>query len=471
MSQSPESTHTTQNTPSSLLSLPTLNTGNNSIQEKPRRSWWKRPGGITLIIIILLVLIGGGLFIKQANTKHPLTLQYQAVQQGDIALTISATGPLQSSGTYNLSAGVTTTINEIDVKVGQTVKKGQVLARFDKASLQDQVNVDQANVDGAQATADADQSTLDNDNTYGAAQAQILAAQAQLSTAQAQLKSAQVQLSAAKRTLNNATLTAPHSGVVTAINGQVGETPGSSVAAASGGNSGASAGNGSSSSGSSFIQIVDLSSLQIQANVNESDMANLQVGDPAQFTVNAYGNQQFTGTVSAISPAGVTSSNVVTYPATINVNMKSAKGVHLFPDMTADVTITVIQHHNVTLIPVNAINFARQAGSGNSITGASQLISVQEAATATQQAQQMLNDLESNNSSISAQNPVATFVLENGAKGQYIAKPVVLGLTDGTSYEVLSSTPQPGENIILGAGNSSGSGANPASSGSSVKGG
>ncbi len=478
MSQSPESNRGTQIATNSLLSLPTLNADSDSGQEKSKRSWWKRPGGITLIILVLLVLIVGGLFLRQANTKHPLSLQYQAVQQGDIALTISATGPIQSSGTYNVVAGVSTTINEIDVKVGQTVKKGQVLARFDKTSLQDQVNADQASVDGAQATVDADQLTLNNDYTYGLAQEQILAAQAQLSTAQAQLKSDQVQLSAAKRSLDNATLTAPHSGVVTAINGQVGETSGGAAlsSAGSGGSSSSSSNSanaasssGSASSGSSFIQIVDLSSLQIQAAVNESDMANLRVGDSAQFTVNAYGDQQFTGTVSTISPAGVTSSNVVTYPATINVNMKSVKNAHLFPAMTADVTITVIRHHNVTLIPVNAVNFARQASSGTSTTGTSQLISAQDATAATNQAQQMLNDLESQNSSIAAQNPVATFVLENGTRGQYIAKPVVLGLTDGTSYEVLSSAPQPGESIIVGVGNSVNTA--PGGSGSSVKGG
>jgi HlyD family secretion protein len=467
MSQSSEDTHSTQHATNQLLSLPISNTGNDSAQKDYDRSWWRRPGGITLSILVLLILIIGGLFLYQTTSKHPVILQYQAVQQGDIALTIGATGPLQSTGTYNLTTGTnTTTISEIAVKVGQTVKKGQPLARFDKTPLQDQVAADQADVDGAQATVNSDQLTLDNENYYGAAQAQVLAAQAQLAIAQAQLKTAQVQLAAAQRSLNAATLIAPHSGVVTAINGEVGEMPDGAIASSGSGNS------SSSGAGSNFIQIVDLSSLQIQADVNESDMADLQPGDSAQFTVDAYGDQQFTGTVSAISPEGVTSSNVVTYPVIINVDMKSAKGVHLFPNMTADVTITVMQHHNVTLIPVSAINFARQASSGISTTSTPQLISAQDAATATHQAQQILSNLESQNSSLTAQNPIAAFVIENGTKGHSTVKPVVLGLTDGTSYQVLNNALQAGENLIVGVGNSSGG--NPTQSsggGASAKGG
>jgi multidrug resistance efflux pump len=80
---------------------------------------------------------------------------------------------------------------------------------------------------------------------------------------------------------------------VTAINGTVGGTPGLPA------NSTAT-----STTGSTFIQISDPSSLQIQAAVNESDTALLKVGDPVQFTVSAYSNRLFTGTVGVITPAG-----------------------------------------------------------------------------------------------------------------------------------------------------------------------
>jgi HlyD family secretion protein len=366
---------------------------------------------------------------------HPPTYQYQAVTQGDLALTINATGPVQSPATYNLVAASTGKIDAINVMVGQHVVRGQVLAQLDKTALQDAVNQAQASVD---ADSDALFNTEVNANWYDTPA---------VIQARDTLKIAQSQLDAAKHNLDAATLRAPHAGIVTAINGTIGGTPG------------APANGSSNSSGSFFIQVVDLSSLQVQANVNESDTANLKVGDTVQFTVNAYGDRQFKGTVSAISSNGVTSSNVATYPVTIDVNMQSAKGANLLPNMTANVTITVIQHHNVLLIPVNAINFARLASGGNA-TGSNQLLSPQEASTATAQARQALNNLQSQNPTIATINPLPAFVIESRQGGtRFIAVPVVLGLTDGVSYEVLSGL-SANENIIVGSGGNSGSGSN-----------
>ncbi|HET7641340.1 MAG TPA: efflux RND transporter periplasmic adaptor subunit, partial [Ktedonobacteraceae bacterium] len=291
MSQQQQST---QNAANQMLTLPGFSNGNDlnvhGNTNKPARPWWKRgPVIIGLVLLLLVVLIGGYVFAKGANVSPP-SYQYQAVTQGDLALTINATGPVQSPATYNLVAASTGKIDAINVKVGQHVTRGQVLAQLDKTALQDAVNQAQASVD---ADADALYNTEVNANWFNTPA---------VIQARDTLKIAQSQLDAAKHNLDAATLRAPHAGVVTAINGTIGGTPGAPA-------------NGSgSSSGSFFIQVVDLSTLQIQANVNESDTANLKVGDTVQFTVNAYGDRQFKGTVSAISPNGVTSSNVVTYP-------------------------------------------------------------------------------------------------------------------------------------------------------------
>src|SRR5258708_887500 len=436
MSQQRQST---QNAANQLLTLPGFSNGNDlnvhGNTNKPARPWWRRgPVIIGIVLLLLVVLIGGYVFAKGANVSPP-TYQYQAVTQGDLALNINATGPVQSPATYNLVAASTGKIDAIDVKVGQHVTRGQVLAQLDKTALQDAVNQAQASVN---ADSDALYNTEVNANWYDTPA---------VIQARDTLKIAQSQLDAAKHNLDAATLRAPHAGVVTAINGTIGGTPG------------APANGSSNSSGSFFIQVVDLSSLQVQANVNESDTANLKVGDTVQFTVNAYGDRQFKGTVSAISPNGVTSSNVVTYPVTIDVNMQSAKDANLLPNMTANVTITVIQHHNVLLIPVNAITFARLASGGNA-TGSNQLVSSQETSTATAQARQALNNLESQNATIATINPLPAFVIESRQGGtSFIAVPVVLGMTDGVSYEVLSGL-SVNENIIAGSGGNSGPGSN-----------
>lgn len=434
---SQERQHSTAN---QLLTLPDLSNGNDlkarGDAKRVSRSWWRRRKVmIGIVIILLILLVSGGVILSQLGSNSSRTYRHQRAIQGDLSLTIEATGPVQSP-TYNLAANTTSRIDEINVKVGQVVKRGQVLARLDRTGLQDAV-------DQAQATVNADQDALYNVEV----DAHWITTPA-VTQAVDTLKIAQAQLDAAKHNLNNATLKAPHAGVVTAINGTVGGTPGIPANAGSG-----------ASGGTFFIQIVDLSSLQIQANVNESDIANLQVGDPVAFTVNAYSGRQFKGTVSAISFNGVLNSDVVTYPVYIDVDMQSVKGAHVLPNMTADATISVVQLHNVLLIPVNAINFAQMASSGNAAGGTIQLVSQQEATAAVNQARQMLNDLESHNADIAAHSPILAFVIEDSRDGTFMAKPVVLGLTDGNFYEVLEGL-SAGESFIGAVEDASGSGAN-----------
>ncbi len=234
-------------------------------------------------------------------------------------------------------------------------------------------------------------------------------------------------LAADQHNLDNATLTAPHNGVISVINGSVGGSPGVPA--------NASSGTTSTTGASTFIQLIDSSTLQVVANVNETDTANVKPGEPVQFTVNAYGNQQFQGTVDSISPNGQTTSNVVTYPVYIDIDTNSLKGATLLSNMTANVTITTVQHTGVIVIPVNAVNFARLASSGSTTANVPQAITPQQANAALSQARQMINTLQ-NQQEILAQGPMPAFVLER-VNNQIIAKPVVLGLTDGTQYEVL----------------------------------
>jgi HlyD family secretion protein len=591
----PKTQISTQPPARSLLNLPTFNENddaNDDLGGTPA-SWWQRHRALSTIAVILLVILLGALILRLTRHQAPVTYQSQQATRGNLAITISATGPIQSA-TYNLIfSGQGGKIDEIDVKVGQKVTKGQVLAKLDKTALQDAVNQaqiavnnaqaslnaaiasansssgnsnasvsaaqtavadaqanltkvkaqNQANIDAAkQALANAQsnltsvtniansqlQVAIDNYNTTAsqnsctklpdgsfpnpptldrstlpavcqgaydtyintvnvqqaniaqakaqvntdqanlnqakatastnltAAQNQVNSAQSQLNTAEAgmgvsgssgqsqvvaaqnQLNTALAQLAQAQHNLANATLTAPHDGTVTLINGTVGGSPGVSGTGSATGTTGQGA----------FIQIVDLSALQVQANVNEADTANLQEGDSATFTVDAYGSQQFPGTVSAIPPIGQTISNVVTYPVTIDIDQNNLKGARLLPGMTANVTINTVQHNNVLLIPVNAINFARLASSGNSASNVPQIISPQDANTALNQARQMLSNLETTNPDLVSEGPTPAFVVEQSGQ-KFVVKPVVLGLTDGTSYEVLQGL-APGETFVVG---------------------
>ena len=353
---------------------------------------------ITIAVVLLIIILVPVIFFATRGLRmRRVTYQFRQVTQGNIALVVSATGPVQGT-IYNADFLATGRVSEIDVKLGQSVNAGQTLAKIDNTALEDALKQAQA--------------SLQQQKDFGTQDA-INVAQDQVNTAQ--------------HNLDNATLTAPHAGVVTAINGAVGGM-------ATGGGSGSSGG----SSAVGFIQIVDRSSLQVQANVNESDIGGVAVGQAVSFTVNAYGSRTFHGTVSAIAPLGQNASNVVTYPVTINVDMKSIPGANVLPGMTASVTITIATHSNALLVPVDAINFAQ----------ASTQISSSERDAALSQARQMMAGLQSGGTGGSKSNMTASFVLEQ-ANNRWTAKPVVLGLTDGTSYEVLSGLTL-GESVAVG---------------------
>ena len=355
---------------------------------------------ITIAVVLLIIILVPVIFFATRGLRmRRVTYQFRQVTQGNIALVVSATGPVQGT-IYNADFLATGRVSEIDVKLGQSVNAGQTLAKIDNTALEDALKQAQA--------------SLQQQKDFGTQDA-INVAQDQVNTAQ--------------HNLDNATLTAPHAGVVTAINGAVGGMT-------TGGGSGSSGGGGGSAEG--FIQIVDRSSLQVQANVNESDIGGVAVGQAVSFTVNAYGSRTFHGTVGAIAPLGQNASNVVTYPVTINVDMKSIPGANVLPGMTASVTITIATHSNALLVPVDAINFAQ----------ASTQISSSERDAALSQARQMMAGIQSGGTGGSKTNMTASFVLES-ANNRWTAKPVVLGLTDGTSYEVLSGLTL-GESVAVG---------------------
>ncbi|HZO75631.1 MAG TPA: HlyD family efflux transporter periplasmic adaptor subunit [Ktedonobacteraceae bacterium] len=307
------------------------------------------------------------------------------------------------------------------------LSSAQAQANVQNTSAQNQVNTAQKQLDTAQAQANSQNTT---------AQGQVNSAQSQLNTAQAQLATAQYNV-------NNTVLKAPHDGVVAAVNGTIGETPGASGSASAS----ASTGTSTASSGGTFVQIVDLSSLQIVASINEIDIGNVVVGDNVQFSVSAYPDQTFTGKVTAISPLGQTVSNVVSYPVYINVDTSSLGTFNLLPGMTASVTIVTDQRTNVLMVPATAISFARTSIIPAS-TGNIGLIEQSQADNALAAARQMIQDLQSSNPQITKDKPTPAFVLER-INNAIVVKPVVIGLTNGTVYEVLDGLTQ-NDRVLVG---------------------
>jgi multidrug efflux pump subunit AcrA (membrane-fusion protein) len=361
---------------------------------------------ITIAVLLVLVIAAGVVFYVFRSSSAKATYQTMPVTQGNLILTATATGSVQAN-TYDADFSSSGNIAAIYVHVGQQVHAGQKLAQLNTTALQDALKVAQTQL----------QQTEDS-GTWDAIQI------------------AQAQVNQAQHNLDAATLTAPHSGVITAINGSIGSTPG-----------------GSTSGG--FITITDMSALSVLLNVNEADIGHVAQGDLVRFTVDAYGNRAFRGQVDSITQSGQTSSNIVTYPVSIRVDSSSLQGANLIPGMTANATITTMTRQNVVLIPNSAVSFAQ----GAVTQGLIQLNQVQSAQTSARQTLAAM--IRSQGVSLWQDNPNASYVLEQ-QNGQLTAVPVILGLNDGSSYEVLSGL-NANDTIVVGA-NSSGNSSSPSGS-------
>jgi len=125
-----------------LLALPGLGEEEEEEEEEavlpPSPPWWRRRGAIIAAILLVLLILGIIFLPGILFPKRQVTFQTQSVTTGNLALTITATGPLQGA-TYNINFKGTGTISQIDVVVGQHVNKGQIVAKLDPTSLQDAV--------------------------------------------------------------------------------------------------------------------------------------------------------------------------------------------------------------------------------------------------------------------------------------------------------------------------------------------
>ncbi|WP_432833742.1 efflux RND transporter periplasmic adaptor subunit [Dactylosporangium sp. CA-092794] len=328
----------------------------------------RRPrfNSVTLVNSVLVVAAAGGAFWAYQIVSGPAASadagttttrsRVVAATQGTVSQTVSASGSVASAATANANFATSGTVTEVDVKVGDVVTKGQVLAKVDPTAAQAALNTAQANLTAAKAALTRDENNSADDATIASAEAQVATAQSNVTSAQA--------------TVNGTILTAPIAGTVTAVSGAVGSSSSGSGSSGSSGSSGAgggsSSGSGSSSSGSSsgsgFIQLADLSKLQVDASFAEADATKLKGGQTANITWSALSGTRATGKVSTISPTATTSNNVNSYAVVITLD-SLPEGVRLGQSTTA--VVTVAEAQNVVRIPSTAV---RTAGGQHTVT-------------------------------------------------------------------------------------------------------
>ena len=302
----------------------------------------RKINGTVLITITSLVL-----FMASSCHKGGKLYTYETavVKKGSIKNTITATGTVQADTTVAIGTQVSGVIQKIYVDFNSHVRKGQLLLELDKTPLQTQVQQAQASLEDAKSQVAFQSATFER---YKALLDKKLVAQADYDqvkynydNAMASLKTAQAGYDKAMVNLNYATIYSPIKGVV--LNRAVDQ--GQTVAA-------------SFNTPNLFTIGNDLTQMQVQANVDEADIGQVSDGQPVDFTVDAYPNETFKGSVRQIRLQPLVTSNVVTYTVIVNAPNPELK---LMPGMTANITVLVQQVDSVLIVPGKALRFTPDA--------------------------------------------------------------------------------------------------------------
>ncbi len=310
-------------------------------------------------IVVLAILAGAAAFlwIKKpwAGSEDPVTFQTVTVTKGNIAAQVTANGTLSARTTVQVGAQVSGRVVELHADFNDQVKKGQVIAKLDESLLKAQIDQTQAAYDLAVANEKkAEVALFDAERQYkrqqSLGQQSLVAgatvesyevtrdtAKAALAAAKAQVSQAYANLSQAKTNLGYATIYSPIDGVVLTRTYDVGQTVQSSFSAPT-----------------LFTIAADLSFMQIDTSVSESDVGALKEGMKANFTVDAFPGKTFEGTVRQVRNSPTTTQGVVTYDAVIDVSNQDHA---LRPGMTANVTFVLDQVADVVKIPNAALRF------------------------------------------------------------------------------------------------------------------
>jgi len=298
---------------------------------------------LRVVIIIVVVLLAGTAFwyFRFRKEEKPLVLQTEQPHYGYISKSVTATGTVQPVDTVAVGSQVSGTIKNIYTDFNAKVRKGQLLAELDKSLFEAQTNQYRANLEVARASLVYQKSTFDRQtllyNTGAISKADFENSQNQYLGAKANVQSVQAQLDAAIKNLSYASIYSPVDGVVMTRNVSVGQT----VAA-------------SFNTPTLFIIAKDITKMQVQAAVSEADIGDVRTGLRAAFTVDAYPDISFNGTVNQIRLEPVVSANVVTYSTLITAPNQDLK---LKPGMTANIFIFTREVDSAMLISAKALKF------------------------------------------------------------------------------------------------------------------
>lgn len=290
---------------------------------------------VAAIVILAIILIA----MMKGKKKQDVQILAQPAAIDSIEVTVTATGEVQPVYKVEVGTQVSGIVEKIYVDFNSVVKKGQILAELDRSNLNEQYTQAQTLVSNAKSNLTLAQQQYDRvkalyDNK-AATQESYESVVNSLNQAKNQLKTAQSELQRAQTNLSYATIYSPIDGVILDKAVEQGQTVASSF-----------------NTPTLFTIANDLTQMQVEAAVDEADIGGVKSGQPVTFTVDAFPDDIFSGTVKEVRLNPTVTSNVVTYTVIIDAPNPDSK---LFPGMTANVTITTKKESGIG-IPMQALN-------------------------------------------------------------------------------------------------------------------
>ena len=298
---------------------------------------WLIVAGVIIIALAVYTLSG-------SKKKEEISFETVAVAPANIMNSITATGTIEPVTSVTVGTQVSGIVSKLYVDYNSVVKKGQVIAELDKTNLMSQLNTAKTQLATAQSQLNYQTTNFNRYKTLY--QKGLVAADeydnAKLSYTQAkeQVASAKEEVQRAQTNLGYATITSPIDGVVLSKSVEEGQT----VAA-------------SFSTPELFKIAQDLTNMQVVANVDEADIGDVKEGERVSFTVDAYPDDTFEGTVKQVRQEATTTNNVVTYEVVISAPNADLK---LKPGLTANVTIYTAERKGVLSVQSKALRFTPQ---------------------------------------------------------------------------------------------------------------
>lgn len=348
---------------------------------RKRRRRWILLGTLAAIFVLVIGLAAA---LRPSRQIDPAKLA--TVKRGDIARSVVATGKIEPLTKVEIKSKASGLVKKIFVHAGDRVHAGEVLVELDKEQLHSAVDESQANLEAAEAAQLAAEAAYQRDQVaaegpdvpflkldmeraqrlYKGGQIALSAMQnaqmnyklalnkrqaaartaamsrAQVAQAKAQVAQARAALETAKENLRYATITSPMNGIVLSRDVEIGDAVSSILVLGS--------------QATLVMTLGDTSQVFVRGKVDEADIGNVYLHQPARIVVEAFKDRTFRGRVTKIAPLGVEKDNVTTFEVRVSIDNPTGE---LRANMSANAEIILEQKHNVLLIPEGALVYAK----------------------------------------------------------------------------------------------------------------